>query len=104
MSDAMYYEDWLSEMVERSEDKAYVTLDSKTVMGIADYLRRSRENKPVVLCKDCKHGEMRKNCYGDDVVDCSNPNSPVRGDYTFTAWPDWFCADGERKDNKHEAD
>ena len=54
---------------------------------------------PVVRCKDCKHGEMRKNCYGDDMVECSNPDSPVR-DYALTALflPDWFCADGERKE------
>ena len=54
---------------------------------------------PVVRCKDCKHGEMRKNCYGNDMVECSNPDSPVR-DYALTALflPDWFCADGERKE------
>jgi hypothetical protein len=54
----------------------------------------------VVRCKDCKYGEMRKNCYGDDMVDCSNPDSPVR-DYALSALfrPDWFCADGERRED-----
>lgn len=100
MSDAMYYvyyEDWLSEMVERSEDKAYVTLDSKTVMGIADYLRRSRENKPVVLCKDCKYAVPALNGFYEEGFKCANEHTPG---YESFWWfrPNWFCAGGERKE------
>lgn len=44
-----------------------------------------REPVDIVRCKDCKHGEPGA-C--GDGVDCDG----VWHDY------DWFCADGERKD------
>lgn len=54
---------------------------------------------PVVRCKDCKYGEMRKNYFGDAMFECSNPDSPVR-DYALSCllMPDWYCADGEAKE------
>lgn len=47
----------------------------------------------LIRCKDCKHGEP---CNEGDVY-CNNDigtfESPVHK-------PDWFCADGERRDNE----
>lgn len=44
-----------------------------------------------VRCRECIHN--RKAEYVDVAVDCEL-------DHDFTEWvsPDWFCADGERKD------
>jgi hypothetical protein len=44
-----------------------------------------------VQCKDCKHGKSRKNVKGEDMVDCLLADNWLKR-------PDWFCADGERKE------
>ena len=53
---------------------------------------------PVVRCKDCKH-------YGNDRLkrDCTEdkrykPRVCFHGAYAKYRDPDWFCADGERRD------
>lgn len=43
------------------------------------------DRQPVVRCRDCKHWEPER-----------DGHCPYN--HIFTA-PDWFCADGERKDN-----
>ena len=71
--------------------------------ALADALFEKRKNYPqwvadvignmqeaVVRCKDCKYGELTKNAKGEDMVDCSNEDKWLK-------YPDWFCADGERK-------
>lgn len=43
---------------------------------------------PLVLCKNCKHGEV----HADSLYRCA---------YHFQIGlhePDWFCADGEKRD------
>jgi hypothetical protein len=47
----------------------------------------------VVRCRDCKWN-------GDDCTWCMNPNLALGGDYTSCLYiePNWFCADGERKE------
>ena len=50
----------------------------------------------VVRCKDCKFGILTKNGLGDDIVICENPDSPAVEQIAIT--PDWFCANGERRD------
>ena len=52
--------------------------------------RESRDLlKEIVMCKDCKHGELMT--FGTiaycELLDCSRK-------------PDWFCADGERRDDQ----
>ena len=47
---------------------------------------------PVVRCKDCSHAIINEN----------HPNKPLICCLTRmcgTTKPEWFCADGERKDN-----
>lgn len=55
---------------------------------------------PVVRCKDCKHrpkgtGANHDLEFPDYVCPCQNPE-----DYWYSWKPDddWFCADGERKE------
>ena len=48
----------------------------------------------VVRCKDCRYGEPTKNGAGDDCIQCNNDDLWLDGNLNF---PDWFCADGERR-------
>ena len=69
--------------------------------ALADALFDKRKNYPqwvadtigrmpdaVVRCKDCKYFYLKD-------ARCFNKKSPCRERITS---PDWFCADGERKD------
>ena len=46
----------------------------------------SRDAVPVVRCRDCKHGRQ----YATNAIDCEYRELATE--------PDWFCADGERKE------
>lgn len=72
--------------------------------SLADALFEKRRNYPqwvadtiggmpdaVVRCKDCKHGEP---C-NDGEIYCENDIGTFE---TAVHKPDWFCADGVRKD------
>lgn len=47
----------------------------------------------IVRCKDCKWN-------GGDCSWCTNPNLALGGDYASCLYiePDWYCADGKRKE------
>ena len=50
---------------------------------------------PVVRCRECKHNNGEKVWLdGDITIDCANGIGYPP--------PDWFCADGERKDGENE--
>ena len=51
----------------------------------------------VVRCKDCRWGEPTKNAFGEDSIICGNDDTYI--DRYITIPPDWFCADGERRDS-----
>ena len=51
----------------------------------------------VVRCKDCKYGEPDTNGCGEDMVMCQYKLNPVGNEYWLMP-PEWFCADGERRD------
>lgn len=44
--------------------------------------------KEIVRCKDCKHGRQ----YDTNAVDCEYRELATE--------PDWFCADGKRKEGR----
>jgi hypothetical protein len=46
------------------------------------------EKRELVVCKDCKYSE--KMCKPWDDIVCTRNRA--------THCPDWFCADGERRD------
>lgn len=52
---------------------------------------------PVVRCADCKFMEHAVNGKGKHGYCCSNSDSPV--DNNRWLEPDWYCADGERREN-----
>ena len=52
---------------------------------------------PVVRCRDCKYGEPTKNARGEAVIKCEEICWLCRLPRLME--PDWFCADGERRDN-----
>ena len=54
---------------------------------------------PVVRCGECKWGEPDTNGAGQEMVMCYNAFNPV-GCENWIVSPDWFCADGERKDGE----
>ena len=54
-----------------------------------------RKETILVRCKDCKFGELCKNGRGEHGVWCYNSQSASK-DWVHN--PDWFCADGERRD------
>ena len=49
----------------------------------------------LVRCKNCKFGEACRNGRGEHGVWCYNGQS---ANMDWVHDPDWFCADGERKD------
>lgn len=51
---------------------------------------------PVVHCRDCKHGEPTHNARGEAVIKCEEICWLCRLPRLME--PDWFCADGERRD------
>ncbi len=48
-----------------------------------------KEQPQIVRCKDCRH-------YKDGF--CYNPNTYDDGKTRGNTVPDWYCADGERRD------
>lgn len=61
-----------------------------TVTGsvILDAIALLKEQSEIVLCKDCKYGEHMCKPWSDIIC---NQNRA-------THIPDWFCADGKRKE------
>ena len=56
---------------------------------IADAIAALKEQPEIVRCKNCKH-------YDDVTTECADIGSPCyRNGYCE---PDWFCADGARKE------
>ena len=57
--------------------------------AIEDAIAMLKEQPEIIRCKDCKHGA--------DTI--------INGEYLFKTCrgvnhePDWFCADGERRDD-----
>ena len=51
----------------------------------------SRDAMPVVRCKDCRHCSFSD---GDQLADCMIKQG------WFPVKPDWFCADGKRKEGR----
>lgn len=51
----------------------------------------------LIRCKDCKFGEACKNGRGEHGVMCYNSHN---ASHSWVHEPDWFCADGERKEGR----
>lgn len=55
-----------------------------------------KEHPQIVRCKDCKHGQYEEWDNGECV------DKTVYCDSYGIHKPDWYCADGERKDSDGE--
>lgn len=51
----------------------------------------------VVRCGECRWGEPGTNGRGEDMVMCQNKQNPI-GYEDWLMSPEFFCADGERRD------
>lgn len=56
----------------------------------------ARDCVEVVRCRDCGHGEPTRNARGEAVIKCYQICDLCKLPRLME--PDWFCADGERKD------
>ena len=65
---------------------------AKTTMLLNYMLQKESEQSRIVRCKDCKHGVQLDD---SNYFVCSRPFASNRETHTA----DWFCADGERKEN-----
>ena len=77
---------WLEGLVQ-DDWRAYHS-DSEVQEIARDALELLKEQSEIVLCKDCKYGEHMCKPWSDIVC--------IQNRATHN--PDWFCADGERKE------
>ena len=56
------------------------------------------DDASVIRCRDCKYGEPTKNARGEAAIKCEEICRLCRLPRLMA--PDWFCADGERRDDK----
>ena len=84
----------MDDLISRS---ALLAAYDKAHQGPPGGARKLIENAPdaIVRCGDCRYGMHIKNRAGDACVQCNNDELQMFGDVHF---PDWFCADGKRKD------
>lgn len=61
---------------------------------VRDAIPLLKEQPEIVRCMDCRYGEPTKNGAGDDCIQCNNDDLWLDRNLNF---PDWFCADGERR-------
>ena len=66
-------------------------IESYIKHGNGDYQWNDNHGE-LIRCKDCKHARIYENC-----VKCENAGNP--GMFATYHRFNWFCADGERKDN-----
>ena len=83
------------EECECPEECPYVDDDMSECQAkvMRDALALLKEQEAVVRCKDCKHWY-----FADNRIPCEQENICGRNGIVVT--PDWFCADGERKEGR----
>ena len=72
----------------------------KTALDVDDWAKEMaeellKEQKQIVMCKDCKYAEKRIINYKSHEYKCTLTEFEGCFDYHNG---DWYCADGERKD------
>lgn len=81
-------------LIERmKKDPLYPLVERYGVTGVIE-AAPTVDAVPVVRCKDCKHRRVHKS-WVECELDSADPYDQGR-----TSWDDdWFCADGERRDD-----
>lgn len=54
----------------------------------------------VVRCRDCKYGKLCFDADGHGLIQCTNPYYPASFAETWPFDLDWYCAGGERRDER----
>ena len=54
---------------------------------------------PVVRCRDCKYYAINRLTKAYEPDKRFNPSVCIIGEFARPRKPDWFCADGERRDD-----
>ena len=55
---------------------------------------------PVVRCRDCKYYAINRLTKAYEPDKRFNPSVCIIGEFAKPRKPDWFCADGERRDSE----
>lgn len=55
---------------------------------------------PVVRCKDCKYYAINRLTKAYEPDKRFNPSVCIIGEFARPRKPDWYCADGERRDSE----
>ena len=56
------------------------------------------EIQELVRCKDCRWGDWSRNGKGEHMILCYNGDTGIEDGYLHE--PDWFCAEGKRKESR----
>ena len=89
MDDAVAMDNW--EMYDGLSREFSVFVEAKLTLDAMPTV----DAVPVVKCRECKHNKGEKVWLdGEVTIDCDNGMGYPP--------PDWFCADGERKDGETE--
>ena len=67
-------------------------------MGEMQNVTRTSERVDVVLCKDCKHYVVRHLTKAMEPDKRYKPDVCIKERYIKPRRPDWYCADGERRE------
>ena len=80
------------------EQKKVEFIESYIKIGNGDYKWNDNHGE-LIRCKECKHGSiyMTEDVCGKTLIECNHPE--LGDNIAIHAW-DWFCADGERRDEK----
>ena len=77
------------------------TLEYETSCRIIEYLERMPSAESVVQCKDCKHKPTGSGVNHDIIFPSQDYECPCRCEDFWYSWmptDDWFCANGEKKE------
>ena len=62
------------------------------------YLESKNGDVEIVRCKNCRWGDRSRNGKGEEMILCYNGDTGIEDGYLHE--PDWFCAEGERKEGR----
>lgn len=90
------YKELLKSYVEMRDDISNLTAENEQLMKehaqlVDKYVPLVTDRQEIVRCKDCKHASL-------DMC-CTHPTEWSNEESRNHCNPEWFCADGERRDD-----
>ena len=95
--DAEKLEDFLDGLIRDEWNKNASTSWADAFKEVSELVKSIPES--VVRCKDCKWFEIAQLKHDGTDDKRHNPSVCVRGAYAKPRKADWFCADGERRED-----